>query len=897
MKMMRKILAFLIAFSLCFASAAMAQKKADETLSEEEIYLLTGSQIISEEDIYKDTALQMTRAEFAMLMVKLRGMGDMAEVIKGGLYFHDVENDYEEASYIYTAATLGLMDYSEDGYFKPKDAVTYQDAVKAVIHVLGQNHLMRANASGDEYVKKALKLKILDGVTGSDGKITRGGIYKLMANSLDAPVYDLEAKVLNSNQYALLEEYHRIYYTKGIVEGDEFTGLKAFSDKTAKGYIRINGQVYKSVFGDYLGKNVEFFYKSIDGVDTIISIKPRRTEVIEINADDIEGYKNKKYYYTNEYGKTKAVDISKAYIIYNYQTITSGFSDFIPQLGKVELIDNNSDGRYDVVKIISIKEYVAKGINYANRTITPRYGNTFELKEDVIIRNMPAGDILPFDRILTESVLEVVESPYGKILTVDVYRNSFSGEIEAIAKDDDKTTYTIKGKEYVLTPYAMNAFIGVRPPELGDEGVFYLNSQGKISWIERFIKFYGEGDYEFGLLVNAAKKSGANDDLQIRVYSQSGVFENFDLRKKVYVDDSPMNHTQVYAALCKNGELGENTGSIVNQLIRYKLNSNKEVTHIDLVGQAKSGKDSLYQNLNAYEGSYNTINRAINDVAAVGGRTVAFVYPVDDGGKIDFNNDSVLFAGNATTFLDASSTYSINSYRVNKLQGMESVICIEVPSSESGVDYYVPARNPVFVYLGCKMSTDENGDIVTKIRYANISSGKEQETVLDKSLDIDAIIVKPISWVTAPKIPHKMIAGDLFKFSTNAFGVINAIDPVFSYETKKLIGYNYEADASGSYYTDGTHIERSICRYNLGTLMMYEDGYLLGTRTAPSEDATIDFVMYVDSMSPKVYDGTLNELRSITPGEIVDFYSGGSNAAQIFTFSVAYDSSSMLVIQ
>lgn len=896
MKLMRIMVAYLIAFSLCLSFTAQAQQKTDAALAEDEIQLLTGAQIISESDTQKDRTLQMTRAEFAMLMVKLRGLGDMAESLKGSLYFHDVENEYEEASYIYTAATLGLMNYSDDGYFWPQNAVTYQDAVRAVVHVLGQNHLMKVNANGDDYVKKALNLKLLDGVNNSDGKITRGGVYKLIANSLDAPVYVPEAKLLNSNQYALLEEYHKIYYGTGIVEGDEFTGLKASSDKTARGYIKINGQVYKSSFSDCLGKKVEFFYKSIDGVDTIIYIKLRRNEIIEINVDNIESYRNKKYSYINEDGRRKTVDISKAYIIYNYQTIGPGFSNFIPQLGKVELIDNNSDGCYDVVKIISIKECIAKGINYSNRTITPRYGNTFEIKEDVIIRNMPAGDILPFDRLLTESVLEIVESPYGKILTVDVYRNSFSGEIEAVTKEDEKTTYTIKGKEYELTPYALNAFIGVRPLALGDEGIFYLNSQGKISWIERFIKFYGEGDYEFGLLVNAAKKSAINDNLQIRVYSQTGVFENFDLKKTVYVDDTPMNQTQAYTALCKNGEFGTDTGSIVNQLIRYRLNSKKEVTHIDLVGQAKTGEDSLYQNLNAYEGSYNTINRAINDVAAIGGRTVAFVYPVDDSGKIDFDNDSVLFAGNATGFLDASSTYTINSYRVNKLQGLESVICIEVPSG-AGVDYYVPARNPVFVYLGSKMSMDENGDFVTKIRYANISSGAEQETFLDKSLDIDAIEVKPISWVTAPRIPHKMMPGDLFKLSTNAFGVINAIDPIFSYKTKQLIGYNYEADASGSYYTDGTHIERSICRYNLGTLMMYEDGYLLGTRGTPSEDAPIDFVMYVDSMSPKVYDGALNELRSITPGEIVDFYSGGSDAAQIFTFSVAYDSSSMLVIQ
>ncbi|OQB15261.1 MAG: Surface layer protein precursor [Firmicutes bacterium ADurb.Bin193] len=132
----------------------------------------------------------ITRAEFAAIVVRMLGQEDQAEGAKGATKFTDVASTDWAAGYINIASSLGIINGYGDGTFGPNDNVTYEQAVKMVVVALGYELAAGGNYPVG-YLTIAQQNGITTGVKGVNGvKMNRGQVAQLVYNALDVPIME-----------------------------------------------------------------------------------------------------------------------------------------------------------------------------------------------------------------------------------------------------------------------------------------------------------------------------------------------------------------------------------------------------------------------------------------------------------------------------------------------------------------------------------------------------------------------------------------------------------------------------------------------------------------------------------------------------------------------------------
>lgn len=77
----------------------------------------------------------VTRAEMSAIVCRLYGESEASEAAE--TTFVDVEKNHWASGYIAMAQSMGVIEGYEDGTFRPENDVTYQEAVKMIISLLG----------------------------------------------------------------------------------------------------------------------------------------------------------------------------------------------------------------------------------------------------------------------------------------------------------------------------------------------------------------------------------------------------------------------------------------------------------------------------------------------------------------------------------------------------------------------------------------------------------------------------------------------------------------------------------------------------------------------------------------------------------------------------------------
>jgi hypothetical protein len=133
----------------------------------------------------------ITRAEFAAVAVRARGLAGVAEAAKGlPSGFVDVPATHWAAGYVGTAGSMGIVNGIGNGMFAPNGLVKYEEAVTMLVRALGYE--FEAQAKGGYpygYLIVAEDIDLLDGARGTQGAFaTRGLVAKLTDNALEIPM-------------------------------------------------------------------------------------------------------------------------------------------------------------------------------------------------------------------------------------------------------------------------------------------------------------------------------------------------------------------------------------------------------------------------------------------------------------------------------------------------------------------------------------------------------------------------------------------------------------------------------------------------------------------------------------------------------------------------------------
>jgi hypothetical protein len=130
-----------------------------------------------------------TREQFAKLIIITAGLGDSADTMKGSTVFSDVPSNGANSGYINLCISKGYMTGMADGKFHPKDAITYSQAVTAMIKVLGYTNADIPGTWPKNYMEKAKALGISSELTLSTGSnVPRWAMAQMLDVLLDTTV-------------------------------------------------------------------------------------------------------------------------------------------------------------------------------------------------------------------------------------------------------------------------------------------------------------------------------------------------------------------------------------------------------------------------------------------------------------------------------------------------------------------------------------------------------------------------------------------------------------------------------------------------------------------------------------------------------------------------------------
>lgn len=290
MKNLKKVLALVLAFSMMLSVVAFASYNdvdADADYAGA-VELLSALDIIKGDDLGNfNPDNTITRAEFAAIVCRAKGLENAAEGAKGATSFKDVAADHWAAGYINLATQNGIINGYGDGNFGPEDKVTYEQAVKMLVCALGFEP-MAANKGGypTGYLVVANQYKITVGVK-SSVEAPRKTVAQLVYNALTTPMMDqtsygtdaawevLDGK--NDREYKTLLTDMDVYIATGVV------GAKVQGEDKVDFNIKESSDDYE--FG-YAGDNV----KKSDGYNKIY--EGNADLQLYINESNIQDYKN-----------------------------------------------------------------------------------------------------------------------------------------------------------------------------------------------------------------------------------------------------------------------------------------------------------------------------------------------------------------------------------------------------------------------------------------------------------------------------------------------------------------------------------------------------------------------------------------------------------------------------
>ena len=239
--------------------------------------------------------------------------------------------------------------------------------------------------------------------------------------------------------------------------------------------------------------------------------------------------------------------------------------------------------------------------------------------DDLDYRIEKAGESIAVTDLTEWDVLSVAESKDKSIYRIVAVKEAIEGKVVELRDDEVKigdTTYKIANN------YTQDI-------ALEDEGLFYLDAEGKIAAVDASSRISSNYAY----LVNAAMQGGVSDSLELRLFTKDGETVVLTAADKVRVNGtSGQNAEQVLAALSKDGDVG-------NQLITFEKNSDGKIVTIhtakDNTATGKVDKNNFTKNKVLTNAIYKSATGKVGDVN-VNKDTLIFDIPADSNNPEDF---------------------------------------------------------------------------------------------------------------------------------------------------------------------------------------------------------------------------------------------------------------------
>lgn len=578
-----------IILSLLYTVSASAQTNREYSDSVE---LLKGLGIFSG-DFNKTEDNEVTRADFIKYVLNFRGIDSEQHTRNVGFYDVDELSSYSAA--VNAGVSLGLVSGYDDGSFKPEESIMCEHAERVMVLALGGDKLLRTGQATEHELASKLGISLNEN---GQTKMTYNLLTRFLIKALSAKPLLIEIgehKTMEYSKNDALWVYHKTKKVSGVVDANHLTGLKSVNDAAKqKGYIKLYGtqmQYDAESYSDILGKHVEAYVCMEDEEEPVIKYitETKRNKIIDLQSDMIYGSDVKfsayNFVYENENGKEteKKLDGNTAVIYNGIAKPDYSKENISPEIGWVKLIDNNSDGKTDVLNVFNADLTLVSGKVSANAdlyVITDKFNNSKyvklnsdQLDDTEIFVNGEPGNI----GNIKEDML-VIRGINGEHTVIYAYDNSITGKVESITDDELR----VDGKIYKVSKSC-----DISAAKLNYEYRFYMDDR---NFVFAFDKIGTDNELHYGYLLDykADTESDTLNAVVLKILTDENILERFVIRDKIKVNDKNLK-------LEKLDELLNPNKVFSRQPIRYKLDENNNITVLHTVT-----KDGMLK----YEGEF-----------------------------------------------------------------------------------------------------------------------------------------------------------------------------------------------------------------------------------------------------------------------------------------------------
>lgn len=595
----------------------------------------------------------VTRAEMAAIILRMTAASSTS-VYRN--IFNDVDASHWAADTIQTAADASVINGMGDGTFKPDGEVLYEQAVKMI--VCGMNYGMEAEYKGgypEGYLSvAATNLSLLTNVKGSRGAATeRGEIIKMVYNALLGPYNDVKetdefGNFVYESTETLAKAKFNVYEEKGLLTGTNKTAITA--TKPVEGQITIDGETYLCDLEDldqYVASEVTYYYiddnKDDPRVIAVVTNTAKTTEKT-LEADDIKSITD----ISTDSGRittysSKSYKLDSPYVIYNGDLIDSAvyaaavaadktsrfdkvdyagesdgtkmsFEDFIiPRVGDMRLVDNDGDGKYDVIFVNSVETMLItaatdkKVIGNINKVaVTLDVDKTTNL--DKVITVIKDGDEAKPKNLKKNEVVSVTRNLNNDIITLESVNNVITGKVAAFttATDTDPGYITVNGEEYEVDPNALGDCA------IGIEASFSLDKFDRVGYVESDSVITTSEKY--GWILSAYTSDSGNDYI-VKLFNQDGAVVEYNVADKInywgpestVTDSRSLSKTEFIRVMnnISYNTVGVAGGTASIRLVKYSTNSKNQISKLYV---ATTVKDD-YEKSGSYSDTEKTYDR------------------------------------------------------------------------------------------------------------------------------------------------------------------------------------------------------------------------------------------------------------------------------------------------
>ncbi len=711
-KLTAAVAAAVMTFSMATMSFAALPSDVVDSPYEEAIETLGALNImIGDDDGQFRPGDTIRRSEFAKVAVEAMGLGNVAQASNYKTKYPDVVENHWANGYINVATDQGIVIGDDEANFRPDDSISYAEAMTILVRIIG--HEPSAIVKGGfptGYMAVGTQNGISkNAVAGANDKVVRGMIAQMTFNALTVKM--MEQVGFGSNEKyeivdkTLLEDVLNVTKGNGQVTAlgiSSISGSSILKDNE----VRIGENVYTvseralPSLRNLLGFNVVYYVAERgNGEQELILARAEKnknnaTTVATGNIEKITAEEGQnvivEYWEDKENDKsTKSLAIKAgAQMIYNGKPVSFDAALLKPESGRIIVLDIDSNDVHDLVFVTSLSNIVVENVIAGSHKVTDKYGNPSLVLDpedkDVKFTMTKSGQMVSLSDLSEWDVLSVAKSLDGTILSIEVSSNKITGKVEEI--EGDKRV--INGESYEVAKNYKEAI------NLGDEGAFYLDVEGKIAAVDTAATLSSNYAY----VVAAALSDGFDTVLEVKVFNKEGETVILKSGNKIRLDGT--SGKTPAEALAK---LQDGSGNVEPQLITYELNSKGEISQLNTAKDLTSSGaiDKNHLSLNAQgELTYKKASKKLGSYN-ISADTLVFNIPAGE-------TDPTEYAIENADFFSDNEPYDVLVYDVTEDLTAQVVIVTSSTASAS-------IEAPIAVIDQIAEISNENNEIVQKL--------------------------------------------------------------------------------------------------------------------------------------------------------------------------------------